>query len=629
MRLLDVHNYTLHTFYGDKIPLYAILSHTWLKNEEEVAFSQLRTDVHWRSLLGARKIEHLCQQAIRDGYEWAWIDTCCIDKTNNAELSEAINSMYRWYQKSAVCYVYLTDVVNESSPTDLHSSSMWKSRWWSRAWTLQELLAPQEVRFYDQNWQELGTKAANAENIAKQTSIDVGSLRDSRKIATRSVAQRMSWAARREATRTEDLSYSLLGIFQINMAMLYGEGSEAFIRLQREIMHTTDDLSLFAWGLVPSTLEAIFAREIPKDGAWLPKDLLDSDEFVSRFGIFASQPADFAHCQGVESFGQHIGDAHVEEQQGTLTLHAAMISSDSHQLSKSIVSLLPSRYWIAVLPCGLSDRPHMMLALMLHRWHQDDLNPHAQPRSMRSTIGRIVSTFLVGSEEIARAEHTAMKIDTLSRVPQFQDASKKNALHRTLVLKSRFYRIHQFKSIGSVHWLHNSSSPGILSAIEDSARRHRVSKHTELMLQFPAKKAAYSVFVFLKLKARSNETDQIVVKHAREPAQGVHMLEAWTEMRQTLSDDWRESRTSLQLLGAGPFVAEIETRIVYNQAVSILSFEGYGAIANERFDTQDGNADRLAKPNNLPPLSASSKQSRLSSLFKNRGFSQERDTGKK
>ncbi|KAF1927223.1 uncharacterized protein M421DRAFT_18033, partial [Didymella exigua CBS 183.55] len=84
----------------------AILSHTWLGDTGKMAFAQLSTDPHWRAILGARKIEYLCKQAAKDGYEWAWIDTCCIDETNNADLSEAINSMFRWYQRSAACYIY-------------------------------------------------------------------------------------------------------------------------------------------------------------------------------------------------------------------------------------------------------------------------------------------------------------------------------------------------------------------------------------------------------------------------------------------------------------------------------------------------------------------------------------------
>lgn len=160
MRLLHVHSFALYTFYGDAIPGYVIFSHTWRSDSEEVTFAQLESGPHWQTIPGARKIVYLCQQAAKDGYEWAWIDTCCINKSNNAELSQAINSMFRWYQNSAECYAYLADVSREPTWID-QDTKIWsinKSRWWTRAWTLQELLAPRVVRVFDQNWQELGTK---------------------------------------------------------------------------------------------------------------------------------------------------------------------------------------------------------------------------------------------------------------------------------------------------------------------------------------------------------------------------------------------------------------------------------------------------------------------------------------
>ena len=235
MRLLNVHTYKLHTFYGDAIPKYAILSHTWLAADEEVTFLHLQTQeaTTWRRLPGAKKIFYTCQQARDDGHTWAWVDTCCIDKSNNAELSEAINSMFRWYQTSEVCYVYLSDYVYRPN------SDLFTSRWWTRAWTLQELVAPEHVRFFDAHWQEIGTKSDRAHDIALRTSIDVETLHDSKLMYLQCVAQRMSWAAHREATREEDLAYSLLGIFNINMTMQYGEGEKAFVRLQQEITRTT------------------------------------------------------------------------------------------------------------------------------------------------------------------------------------------------------------------------------------------------------------------------------------------------------------------------------------------------------------------------------------------------------
>jgi hypothetical protein len=173
---------------------------------------------------------------------YKWIDSCCIDKSSSAELSEAINSMYKWYTNAQVCYVYLCDV-------DAHEdvkSALRLSQWFTRGWTLQEILAPRIVEFYDRNWIEIGTKQSMSGSIAKITGIDSDHLfRGIRKIC---IAQKMSWVARRKTTRAEDLAYCLMGLFNVNMPLLYGEGAQkAFIRLQTEIMATTIDESIFAW----------------------------------------------------------------------------------------------------------------------------------------------------------------------------------------------------------------------------------------------------------------------------------------------------------------------------------------------------------------------------------------------
>jgi hypothetical protein len=127
MRLLDVHTLKLHTFYGDAIPAYAILSHNWLQDHEEVTFQQIQNPEACAGMRGFQKVMFLCNQAIADGYKYAWIDTCCIDKSNSSELSEAINSMFAWYQDAAVCYAYLMDI-------DRNIDDLLTSRWWSRAW---------------------------------------------------------------------------------------------------------------------------------------------------------------------------------------------------------------------------------------------------------------------------------------------------------------------------------------------------------------------------------------------------------------------------------------------------------------------------------------------------------------
>ncbi|KAM0463710.1 hypothetical protein ACHAO4_000431 [Trichoderma viride] len=185
-----------------------------------------------------KKIRNCCARAKSDSFKYAWIDSCCIDKTSSAELSEAINSMYLWYYQSTKCYAYLSDVQS--------ISTFKKSEWFMRGWTLQELLAPSEIYFVNKDWKDLGTKTSLRQAISDQTQIPVNILAGT-DLETASIAQRMSWASNRRTTRIEDRAYSLMGIFGINMPLLYGEGERAFIRLQEEIMKISNDHSIFAW----------------------------------------------------------------------------------------------------------------------------------------------------------------------------------------------------------------------------------------------------------------------------------------------------------------------------------------------------------------------------------------------
>jgi hypothetical protein len=148
--------------------------------------------------------------------------------------------MFRWYQKASICYAYLFDVKDVSQLPG--------SRWFTRGWTLQELIAPVKVWFYNSDWNYLGSKRGLREEIQQITNIETQVL-ETGVFTTVSIARRMSWAARRRTTRIEDQAYALMGIFDVNMPLLYGEGEKAFIRLQEEIMKTSDDQSIFAWGL--------------------------------------------------------------------------------------------------------------------------------------------------------------------------------------------------------------------------------------------------------------------------------------------------------------------------------------------------------------------------------------------
>ncbi|OLN87307.1 Vegetative incompatibility protein HET-E-1-like protein 13 [Colletotrichum chlorophyti] len=239
----------LKEFIG-RIPKYAILSHTW--GTDEVTLQDMQGDsAPFQSRPGFHKVEATCRQAERDGLEYAWVDSCCIDKTSSAELSEAINSMYRWYQGSSVCYAHLEDVFDDRlhdvrtsrSPS---SSAFASSRWFSRGWTLQELIAPSRVEFYNSSWQKLAEKSNIVEELQGITGIDEFVLLGGSPQRV-SLGRRMSWAAGRKTTREEDVAYSLLGIFDVNIPLLYGEGSSAFTRLQEKILKQSDDHTLFAW----------------------------------------------------------------------------------------------------------------------------------------------------------------------------------------------------------------------------------------------------------------------------------------------------------------------------------------------------------------------------------------------
>ncbi|KAI6147819.1 heterokaryon incompatibility protein-domain-containing protein [Pisolithus tinctorius] len=217
----------------DKTTEYAILSHRWGK---EVDYNEMtglmkmdeqdRNEVRQRD--GYRKIIKSCEQSMTDGYTWLWIDTCCIDKRSSVALSEAIGTMYRWYCSSQLCYVYLNDVDDLAFPTEpdfnrFGRSNSWPE-WFSRGWTLQELIAPTEVEFFNKDWVSISTKRDLTYTISRITGISSSIL----------------WWV-------EDRAYSLLGLFDVNMPMLYGEGSKAFRRLQFEIIRASSNHTIFAW----------------------------------------------------------------------------------------------------------------------------------------------------------------------------------------------------------------------------------------------------------------------------------------------------------------------------------------------------------------------------------------------
>jgi hypothetical protein len=298
MRLINVRNYHLETFLGSNIPPYAILSHTWGHNE--ITFEQMPlqvpsavADTNPEEDLegGYMKIIYACKQALSDGLNYAWVDTCCIDKSSSAELTEAINSMFQWYHQAAVCYAYLSDIENDSR---LHgmmiSHGIERSKWFSRGWTLQELLAPMKLQFFIRGWRYVGTDEELQDIIEERTGIERMYLtKDLSPLMCRhaSVATRMSWAAGRRTTRLEDQAYCLLGIFDVNMPLLYGEGEKAFIRLQEEIMKSSSDETILAWNWMSGS------RTVGK----------------SVHGYLAMSPMCFYNCQDLRPWPSSGGEA--------------------------------------------------------------------------------------------------------------------------------------------------------------------------------------------------------------------------------------------------------------------------------------------------------------------------------
>jgi energy-coupling factor transporter ATP-binding protein EcfA2 len=230
------------------IPRYAILSHTWGTDEEEVTFDDLKENSgKTKEKKGYRKIEFCAGKARQDGLQYFWIDTCCIDKRSHPELSEAIISMFRWYCEAVRCYVYLSDVSYRRRGHDQEEpkweSTFQASKWFTRGWTLQELLAPKSVIFFSREGDQLGDKSSLEQMIHKATRIPVEILRGA-PLSTCSVRERMRWSEDRITTRKEDRAYCLLGIFGIVMPPMYGEGDHAFERLECEINRHTRDKEL-------------------------------------------------------------------------------------------------------------------------------------------------------------------------------------------------------------------------------------------------------------------------------------------------------------------------------------------------------------------------------------------------
>lgn len=270
MRLINASTLTLVEFFEPKIPEYAILSHTW--EDDEVSFQEMGVPSSRQSKQSFTKIKKACETTLSLGLEYIWVDTCCIDKTSSGELTESINSMFEWYRKSYICIVFLSDYGPD------HNAPLGPCKWFSRGWTLQELIAPGCIIFYNSTWGSIDTKENLASRLSEATKMPADVITGLLPPDQFSVAQRMSWAAGRKTTRVEDRAYSLLGLFDISMPMIYGEGTKAFRRLQEEIIKRTNDLTILGW-CPDESFDEDDNEEDNDDGSALPALAADPDAF--------------------------------------------------------------------------------------------------------------------------------------------------------------------------------------------------------------------------------------------------------------------------------------------------------------------------------------------------------------
>lgn len=257
----------------------------------------------WNDRRFRKKTRDFCAFAHARGHRYVWMDTCCINRSNTAELSDAINAMYEWYAQADVCYVFMWDVTSLEDPRTTMSTFR-RSRWFARSWTLQELIAPRELIFLSKRWEVLGTKESLVALVEEITMVPAEVLLHHTPLESISVARRMSWAAPRRASLVEDEAYSIMGLFGVNMPAIYGDGRQAFIRLQQQIFARNPDHSIFAWGGILEWESITYARwELP----WM-----STPERPTPL-LFADRPAEFGRTSnrvsaiGVDTLAERVG----------------------------------------------------------------------------------------------------------------------------------------------------------------------------------------------------------------------------------------------------------------------------------------------------------------------------------
>ncbi|KAE8371804.1 heterokaryon incompatibility protein-domain-containing protein [Aspergillus bertholletiae] len=355
MWLLNARTVTLEEFFENEAPPYSILSHTW--GREEVSFQEIQdSQKNYTKKKGYQKILHTCRQALNDGLKYAWVDTCCIDKSSSSELSEAINSMFRWYGKAAICYAFLVDVppgCNTHDPKGPFS----KSRWFTRGWTLQELFGPRKIelnlitgidtRFFTGRTSSDGSISAQSRSGTHMSYMNDGTL------------QRRSTPILHQASIAERMR-----IFGISMPLIYGEGERAFARLQEEIIKTSQDQSILAWGhLAPwrgpkQNIERGFKQDLS-----LFSDRMSGEQ--RPVGILARSPTAFRDCGSIVP---SLGDKHDSFHLSVTNKGLHICPPVSHN---ELFNSKPSqqKLQLALLQCRPRDNPTLLLAIVIKYVH--------------------------------------------------------------------------------------------------------------------------------------------------------------------------------------------------------------------------------------------------------------------
>jgi hypothetical protein len=422
-----------------EIPPYAILSHTW-NGDQEVTFADVKHVGNVENITaqhdeGYRKIRFCAQQAKRDNLHYFWVDTCCIDKSNHAELSKAINSMFRWYQNADKCYVYLADVKNGSFKDDDELVRRWKpsfrkSRWFTRGWTLQELLAPKTVEFYSADEVRLGDKISLRRTISETTGIPEPALAGSSLFGFE-IDERFTWAANRHTTQEEDEAYCLQGLFGIHLPLLYGEGKEnAHKRLRREIRQLQDDdrnggkssstdqairPEICRWLAAPNPYtnyrKALTQRQT-ETGLWF----LESDNFLQ----WKTGPASLLWLSGIAGSGKTIlGSTIIENLQqhygntpGTVIVYFYFDFKDTRKQDPK--SMLRSLLYQVLQQ--ISAVPHCLNALYLScKDGQQQVSLHALLEVAEQTIKDLKQIYVV-LDALDECKNRAELLDVLKMV---------------------------------------------------------------------------------------------------------------------------------------------------------------------------------------------------------------------